>query len=209
MNKIVTISREFGSGGRELGKRLSDALGVPCYDNEIIEMITKEHGFDADYVAQISESGLKASYPLTIGRRFSTSYTGLEQQVQVVVAQRKIIERLGEQGDCVIVGRCADVILAHLKPLRVFVYASQASKLDRCRKRAAESERLTPLEMERRMRRIDKNRAEQYDLVGGADWGARGSYDLCVNTSGKEIKTLIPALAEYARCWFGESGGGI
>ena len=57
MNKIVTISREFGSGGRELGKRLSDALGVPCYDNEIIEMITKEHGFDADYVAQISESG--------------------------------------------------------------------------------------------------------------------------------------------------------
>lgn len=206
---IVTIDREFGSGGRELGKRLSDALGIPCYDDEIIEMVTKGHGLDADYVARISESSLKAMYPLTIGRRFSIPYKVMEQSIQIVVSQRKMIENLGKQGNCVIVGRCADVILAHLKPLRIFVYANQASKLDRCRKRAAESERLTPLEVERRMRRIDKNRADQYDMVGGADWGARGSYDLCVNTSGREIKTLIPALVEYVRCWFGESGGGI
>ena len=68
---IITINREFGSGGRELGKRLADALSIPCYDDEIIEMITKEHGWDAGYVARVSERSIRTAYPLTIGRRFS------------------------------------------------------------------------------------------------------------------------------------------
>ncbi len=85
---IITISREFGSGGRELGKRLSDALHLPCYDNEIIEMISKEHGLDAGYVARVSENSLRAAYPLTIGRRFSIPYKVMEQSIMVAVRTR-------------------------------------------------------------------------------------------------------------------------
>ena len=70
MSRIITISREFGSGGRELGKRLAEALHIPCYDHEIIEMIAKENGFNEDYVAHMSEKSIEAAYPLTIGHRF-------------------------------------------------------------------------------------------------------------------------------------------
>ena len=65
--KIITISREFGSGGRELGKRLADELGIPCYDHQIIEMIAKENGFDERYVANVGEKSIEAAYPMTIG----------------------------------------------------------------------------------------------------------------------------------------------
>lgn len=201
---IITIDREFGSGGRELGKRLSDALKIPCYDDEIIAMVTKENGLDADYVARLSESSLRAAYPLTIGRRFSVPYKVMEQSIMVAVTQRKVIEKLAQQGDCVIVGRCADAILAHMNPLRIFVYANQASKLQRCQERAAEHEKFSLAEMERRMRQIDKNRAKQHEMVANIAWGAKDGYDLCINTSGKEIKSLVPAIANYVAGWFGK-----
>ena len=71
MHKIITISREFGSGGRELGKRLAEELGIPCYDHQIIEMIAKENGFDERYVANVSEKSIEPPYPMTIGHRFA------------------------------------------------------------------------------------------------------------------------------------------
>ena len=73
MSKIITISREFGSGGRELGKRLAEALGVPCYDYQIIEMVAEKQGLDKDYVENASERDIRAFYPTTIGVRFSAS----------------------------------------------------------------------------------------------------------------------------------------
>ena len=68
---IITISREFGSGGRELGKRLAEALHIPCYDHQIIEMIAKENGLNADYVANVGEKCIEAAYPMTIGHRLA------------------------------------------------------------------------------------------------------------------------------------------
>lgn len=106
MSRIITISREFGSGGRELGKRLAKALGIPCYDHEIIEMIAKENGFNEDYVANVGEKSIEAAYPLTIGHRFGMQpFQIMEQPIRVAVAQRQIIENFAKQGDCVIVGR--------------------------------------------------------------------------------------------------------
>ena len=96
-------------------------------------------------------------------------------------------------------GSCADTVLAHLHPLRIFVYADRASKLKRCQERATEQENFTLAEMERRMRQIDKNRAKKHELTASIPWGAKEGYDLCINTSGREIKTLIPALAAYCQ----------
>ena len=84
---IITISRE-------LGKRLSEALQIPCYDHTIIEMISKENGLDSDYVARISESDLQVAYPPTIGRRFSIPYKVMEQSIMVAVTQQKVVEKL-------------------------------------------------------------------------------------------------------------------
>lgn len=199
---IITISREFGSGGRELGKRLSEALGIPCYDHEIIQMIAKEHGFDENFVAHLSEKSLQASYPPTIGHRLSaTPHAMTKQAIKVVVEQRKIIEGFAKQGDCVIVGRCADVILADYHPLNIFVYADKAAKLQRCIDRAPQGENLAVPELERKMRSIDKQRAQHRELYTTTKWGAKENYHLCVNTSGKEIKTLIPAIVQYVKAW--------
>ena len=205
MTRIITINREFGSGGRELGKRLADALGIPCYDHEIIEMIAKENGFDERYVANVSETSIEAAYPLTIGHRFNVPLMPvMDQPIRVAVAQRKILENFAEKGDCVIVGRCADVILRSFDRLRIFVYASMDSKVARCQARAPEGENLSRKEMERRIHQVEKSRAQFREMYTDSRWGAKESYDLCLNTSHREIKDLIPALVSFTECWFGK-----
>lgn len=204
--KIVTISREFGSGGRELGKRLAEALHVPCYDHQIIEMIAQENGFDQQYVANVSESSIEAAYPMTIGHRFATlpAVPIMDQPIRVAVAQRKIIEQLAAKGDCVIVGRCADVILKDLHPLNLFVYADMESRIRRCMERAAPDENLTAQEMLRKIKQVDKDRAHHRLMYDDGKWGAKECYHLCINTSNREIKDLVPAVAQYCRDWFRE-----
>ena len=200
---LITISREFGSGGRELGKRLSDALGIPCYDNEIIAMIAKEHGLDEGFVSEVSEKRIQAAYPMTIGRRFTmTSSPAAKQAIAVAVEQQKIIEDLAKQGDCIIVGRCADAILKDYHTMNLFVYADKKAKLKRCMDRAPEGENLTVSQLERKIREIDRERARKHDLVADFKWGVKENYHLCVNTTGVEIKKLVPVLAEYIKVWF-------
>ena len=194
MNRIITISREFGSGGRELGKRLADALGIPCYDHEIIEMIAKENGFNEDYVAHVAEKSIEAAYPLTIGHRFGMQpFQVMDQPIRVAVAQRQIVENFAKQGDCVIVGRAADVILSDYKPLNIFVYADKDSKIERCQRRAPEGEHLTVKEIES---------AQHHQMYSDSKWGAKESYDLCVNTTRRYVKDIVPAIAKFCEDWF-------
>lgn len=206
---IITISREFGSGGRELGKRLSDELQIPYYDKEIIAMIAQNHGVDENYVAQMAEKKVMASYPLTIGNRFQSSRVSYaaQQAIRIHAEQQKIIESLGKQGDCIIVGRCADVILKDFRPFNMFVYAGKEAKLRRCLSRSPETERLSTQELARKIRAIDKARAGHRALFTDTKWGAKENYHLCVNTTGVEIKSMIPALAAYIRTWFSETTG--
>ena len=201
--KIITISREFGSGGRELGKRLADELGIPCYDHEIIEMVSEKHGFDKNHVANVSERDIRMFYPTTIAHRLVAPHPMAQQSISITVAEHELIKELAKQGDCVIVGRCADVICREMAPFNIFVYADKLSKLARCESRADENERFTEKDMLRKMKQIDRERAAYRALFTEDEWGRKESYHLCINTSGREIKTLIPAVAEYAKLWFG------
>lgn len=198
--RIITISREFGSGGRELGKRLADLLGWDYYDREIITRIAQEKGLDESYVdrmlAQLPQQ------PITIRQSFSV----LPMQnvgAELLGKERQVIDRIAEAGrDCVIVGRNADVYLEHLKPFTIFVCASAAAKRLRCRQRASAEEHLSDRELNRRIRAIDKNRAGIRTLVGGNPWGERSSYQITLNTTDWEIRDLAPAVAELAGSWF-------
>lgn len=203
--KIITISREFGSGGRELGKRLADALGIPCYDHEIIDMVSEKHGFDKNHVAHISEKDIRVFYPTTIAHRLVAPHPMTQQSLSITMAEHELIKELANEGDCVIVGRCADIILREMNPFNIFVYANRESKLKRCQNRAEENEHFTEKEMLRKMKQIDKERAAYRSLFTEEDWGRKESYHLCINTSDKEIKTLIPAVTEYVRIWFGQN----
>ena len=128
----------------------------------------------------------------------------MDQGFQVAAAQQQIIENFAKQGDCVIVGRCADVILKDYHPLNLFVYADAESKIQRCIDRAPEGEHLSRNDIARRMKQVDKNRAQYRQMFADSKWGAKETYHLCVNTSGHQIKDLIPGLAAFVRCWYGE-----
>ncbi len=201
--KIITIGREFGSGGRELGKRLADELGIPCYDKEIISEVAKLQGITADHVERISQTDVRRVYSATIGRAFSAPVYQNSQAVQLFASRQEVIVKLAAQGDCVFVGRNADVILKDLNPMNIFVYADEASKLSRCLERARPGE--TEKDIRRQMQKIDRDRASNRRLLTDSAWGKRESYHLCVNTSGMEIKAMIPALAAYTRMWFAQN----
>lgn len=203
--RIITISREFGSGGRELGKRLADALGFPCYDQQIIEMVAEKENLDKTYVANMTEKDVRPFYHTTIARGFSRPGYAMAQSIQIISSEHNLIKQLAGEGDCVIVGRAADVVLAEYKPFRIFVCADVASKLERCRARADEGENLSDKEIVRKCREIDKKRSSYRRMFTDEKWGSASSYELCINTSGCDVKTLIPHIAAYVENWFSEA----
>lgn len=204
--KVITISREFGSGGRELGKRLADELGFDYYDKEIIIAIAQGQGLDEGYVEKALEHHVWKNIPLAFGRSFAGAVALQSAQTNLLLEQKRVIERIAETGkDCVIVGRNADFILRDVHPFNIFVCADMEAKIRRCAERAPEAESLSRRELEQNIRRIDKNRASTREMIGGGKWGERGAYHLIVNTSGWNIKELTPAVADFAARWFGRA----
>ncbi len=203
--QLITISREFGSGGRELGKRLADILGCDYYDREIILSIAQQKGMDEKYVEDALQGGGWKNIPLTFRRSLSTASVN-GNTVELLLAQKQIVEAIASRGrSSVIVGRNADVLLAEYSPLRLFVCAEESAKLQRCLDRATAGESLNEKELLRQMRRIDKSRAKTRELLSASSWGQRDAYELTVNTTGWQIKELAPVIAAYAEKWFGRA----
>ena len=206
--RIITISRQFGSGGRELGKRLADFLGWDYYDKEIIDTLSQDQGLDADYVRRtLSEHGW---HDVQLTYRNSFSHLGFDHGVRtrLLVREREIIREIAEAGnDCIIVGRNADVILEDYGPFRVEVCADEEARLARCmayEKKKPETERLSEKEVLRNIRRIDRIRRRTREIVTGKKPGDASVFDLTVNAAGWEIKALTPAVAAFAGQWFAE-----
>ncbi len=206
MRRVITVSREFGSGGRELGKRLADELGFAYYDREIVTTLAKRTGMDEGYLEHQLESGPVVSYPVHFAQSFTQLSAISDTAMQIMSMQSGLIRELAAKGDCVIVGRAADSILEEYKPFKLFVYAEQEAKLARCKSRAREDENLSDKEILRQMKKIDRARAEYHDIIAAHAWGERTGYHLCINTTGIEIKRIVPAVAEYFRLWAKEDG---
>ena len=197
MNKIITIGREFGSGGRELGKRLSDHLGIAYYDKEIIDEIAKRTQLAEGYVRQVVEQQTALFFPITVGRTFHSTGSDymLKQLTAVYAEQANVLREMAEKSDCIIVGRCGDYILKDHNPIRLFVYADMDAKVKRCREKADEHENLSDSELIKKIRRVDRDRAKYYRYYTGQEWGNRENYDMCINTSSVPVKELAEALA--------------
>ncbi len=202
--RIITISREFGSGGREFGKRLADVLGFDYYDREIITAIAQTKGLNEEYVEKLLDNHAWRSVPLTFRHSFHAATIMNDPQISLLLEQRNVIEGIAKAGkDCIIVGRNADVILRDYKPFRLFVCADMEAKLKRCLERAGTGENLNQKQLIQNMKRIDKNRAKTREIMSESKWGDPIAYDLTINTTNWEIKTLAPAVAEFAIRRFG------
>ena len=195
MKRIITVSREFGSGGRELGRRLSELLHIAYYDKEIVTEIAKRTSMSEEYVRQITEQKPVMSFPISIGRSFYPMTDPLLDQNQAIFReQHQIIREMADKSDCVIVGRCGDYILRDLNPFRIFVYADMDAKIARCRERGKEDPPLSDKELKQKITKMDKGRAKYYEFYTGQKWGDRLNYDVCINTSGRSITELAAVL---------------
>ncbi len=210
--RIITVSRQFGSGGRELGRRLSDLLGWDYYDKAIIEAIAEQQGMSPAQVHEaLSHHGwrdVQLTYQNSFAQLDSSGHFTFAHgmRTQLLARQREIIRNITAAGnDCVIVGRDADVILQEYHPLRVCVCADLQARLDRCMahemKRPASSQ-LTEKEILRNIRRIDRSRNRTREVLTGKQRGDSSMFDLTVNTTGWDIEALAPAVADFAVRWF-------
>lgn len=197
MNTLITIGREFGSGGREFGRRLAEQLNIEYYDKEIITEIANHTSFSEEYIKSIIESKPHNLFPITVGQSISYVNDYAFKQIQTVyTVQNKILIDLAQKSDCVIVGRCADYILRDFKPYRIFIHADIESRVARCLERASEDETYTPKQMRNNIKTIDKNRSKYYGFYTGQKWGSKENYDMCINTTDTVIKDIVPVIAK-------------
>lgn len=190
-NRVITISRQFGSGGRTIGKEVAAKLGIPCYDQELIEKIAGESGFAKEYVKDNEEGASHASW---IAHAFTDrSISGYSNQDQLWLAQRKVILELAEKESCVIVGRCADYILRDTADcLNVFIHAD----MDKRAKRIVEQYGERPEKPEKRLRDKDKRRAAYYQFYTDWNWGDVKNYHITLNSGVLGIDKCVEILAE-------------
>ena len=192
MNKIITIAREFGSGGRELGKRIAEELGIAYYDKEIIQEVTKKTELAEEYVQQIIEDKPYVYYPIHIAHSLDDSYSSINSiNEKIYIEQTNVIKELAEKSSCVIVGRCADYILRDLNPFRIYVYADMESKIKRCKEKKEFEAGTSDKKIAKMIKKIDKNRKRYYQFYTTQEWGDKLNYDICINTSGKSVKETV------------------
>lgn len=212
MKSIITISREYGSGGRLIGKQVAEALGFTFYDKEIIELAAQKSGLSPDFIKK-TEQNLSSGflYNLLLGTSYSGTANSANQSIsgnqilpladQVFNAERKTILELGKKENCVIVGRCADYILStsdeidNSKLLNVFIYGDMEEKIKRLEDIYHEQESA----VKKSILQIDKRRANHYNTFTESTWGDRKNYDLMINSSTAGIEMTAQIIADIAR----------
>ena len=196
--KIVTISRQYGSGGRYIGENLAKAMGVPCYDEKLIDMVAKESGFAQSFVAEKGErmTGsllFNIASSLSFANNVFSTNNGVTLQDEIYFTQNRIIEELADKGPCVIVGRCADYILREREDcLNVFIFADNESKIERAEKYF----NITREEAPAVLKKKDKARANHYKYYTDQEWGMASNYDLCLNSGLIGIEGCVKAIQQ-------------
>lgn len=175
MNTIITIAREYGSGGRTIGERLAKLLGYEFYDTQLIELAADKMGFSEDYVKE-NEEGMSFSFI----SNFYSIPGELPVSDQIFIAESNVIREVAEKSNCVIVGRCADYVLKDNPGcLNIFIHAPIE---DRARRVFEEYDEDAP-NIQVHIQKVDKKRASYYNYMTQQKWGQAGNYDLCINSS--------------------------
>ena len=199
MNSVITISREFGSGGREIGKRLSEKLDIPFYDKELLEIASKESGICRELFDRNDEAYTNSFlYSLVVGNYPVSSDGRIEPEMpinqRIFLAQFDTIKNIAAKGPCVIVGRCADYVLKNEKNvINFFINGNTAEK----KKRILERYDIEKNKVEDFIKKTDKRRASYYNYYTDMKWGEARNFDLCINTSRTGIDGAVETMLAY------------
>ena len=199
-NRIITITRQYGSGGHEIGELLSEKLGIKFYDKELISLAAKESGVVPEIFEKADEKPANSLlYSLSVGlynygNGFSTTMGDLPLNDQLYIIQHKIIREKSESENFVVVGRCADYVLKdNPNVVKVYIYADIASRI----KRAVARHDIEPARAKQAILKADKGRANYYSFYSGQKWGQVDNYDLCINTTNLSTDRAAELIVDY------------
>lgn len=174
---IITIGRQYGSGGRMIGLKIAEDLGVKCYNSELLIEAAKESGLCQEVFEKIDEKPISAFLSFSAGKY---DHGEMPLNHKVFLAQMQTIKKIAERESCVIVGRCADYVLRERDDvINVFISAPFEDRV----KRVIERDDILPGKAEKRVRRIDKERGNYYNFYSTKRWGIADSYDVCLDSS--------------------------
>ena len=199
--KIITITRQYGSGGHDIGKLLAEKLGIGFYDKELISLAAKESGISPEVFAKADERMSNSLlYTLSTGLyNYGSGFSAmgdLPMNDRLYILQHKIIKEKAEKEVFVVVGRCADYILKEYENVvKVFIYAD----LDVRAKRAVERQDIEPSRVRQAVSKADKNRANYYSFYSGQKWGAPENYDLCINSTHLSTGQAADLIMDYLK----------
>ena len=201
MNTVITIGRQFGSGGREIGEKLAEHYGIKCYDKELLSRAAKESGFCEEMIQNHDERPTNSFLYNLVMDTYSfgynaSSFVDMPISHKVFLAQFDTIKKIAKEGPCVIVGRCADYALADMENvLNLFIYADEECKIKRIKERFDDVN--SDEKAKDMMNKKDKQRQSYYNYYSSKKWGRASSYDLCINSSILGIDGTVKFIIQY------------
>lgn len=196
---IITITRQYGSGGHDIGKALAEKLGISFYDKELISIAAKESGISPEVFKDVDGKAANSLlYSLSTGLySYGNSFSSmgdLPVNDRLYILQHKIIKELSEKETFVVIGRCADYVLRdNPNVIKVFIYANIDSRV----KRAIDRNDIDPARAKQAVLKADKRRANYYSFYSGKKWGMVDNYDLCINTTNISIEQSVDIIYDY------------
>lgn len=203
MNTIITIGRQFGSGGHEIGQIIADKLGIKYYDKELLKIAAEESGMCTEIFENNDEKPTNSFLYNLVMDTYSFGFSGntyIDMPIghKVFLAQFDTIKKIAEEGPCVIVGRCADYALADKSNcLNVFVYGDNDWKINRIK----EAFSINDAQAKDMMTKKDRKRASYYNYYSSKKWGKAETYDLCVNSSILDLEGTADMIIEFVKAF--------
>ena len=200
MKTIITIGRQYGSGGREIGKKVAEKLGIPYFDKELLARVAKESGFCEEMIKNNYEiptnSFLYNVVMDTYSFGYNTAFVDMPMSQKVFLAQFDTVKKIANEGSCVIVGRCADYALSdYPNCLNLFIYGKEEAKAQRI----SERQNVTFSQAKDMCVKRDKQRQSYYNYYSNKKWGRADSYDLCIDSGKLGIDGTVDFIIDFVR----------
>ena len=209
MNTVITIGRQFGSGGREIGEKVAEYFGIKCYDKELLTRAAKESGFCEEMIQNHDERPTNSFLYNLVMDTYSfgynaSSFMDMPISHKVFLAQFDTIKKIADEGPCVIVGRCADYALSdYQNSIHLFIYSDEKAKIERIRAKYD----LTEGKARDMLIKKDKQRQSYYNYYSSKKWGRADSYDLCINSNILGVEGTVKLIVQYVEDFEARSKG--
>lgn len=177
-NTVITISRQYGSGGRYIGRIVSQKLGIKFYDKELLELVAKDSGYSKEYLDSLDEKPADR-FLSSLSSNLGSSFSSLPISEQIILKTFNVIKGLAESEPCLIVGRCSDYVLRDYdNVINIYIYSSMQNRIQK----VVDYYNLEEKDVQKIITRIDKQRANYYQQNTGRKWGDPHNYDVCIDS---------------------------